>query len=91
MSQPFKPNENELFLTLWNSQQGKCALCGQEMPRHRFETAHGAIWKKKRPTFDHIQPRSKGGKDTSENLQLAHADCNKRKGNRVLMAGRPKK
>lgn len=30
---------------------------------------------------DHIQPRSKGGSDYLENLQLAHVLCNFRKGN----------
>ncbi|WP_233347295.1 HNH endonuclease [Ponticaulis koreensis] len=52
------------------------------MPQNRFETAHSTLWKKLRPTFDHVKPRSKGGPDTPENLQLAHARCNKIKGNR---------
>jgi len=34
-------------------------------------------------TFDHIMPRSKGGADTAENLQLVHARCNKIKGNKA--------
>jgi 5-methylcytosine-specific restriction endonuclease McrA len=50
------------------------------MPKDRFDTPHTTVWKKKRPTFDHIRPRTKGGSDEAENLQLAHADCNKRKG-----------
>lgn len=51
------------------------------MPRNRFEVPHATIWKRRRATFDHIQPRSRGGLDVLSNLQLAHADCNKRKGN----------
>ena len=82
LSQPFKPKEDELFRTLWEAQAGKCALCGEDMPQNRFETAHSTLWKKLRPTFDHIKPRSKGGPDTPENLQLAHARCNKIKGNK---------
>ncbi|MEL6257967.1 MAG: HNH endonuclease [Pseudomonadota bacterium] len=50
------------------------------MPRHRFDTPHAAVWKKRRPTFDHIHARSRGGGDAPDNLQLAHAECNWRKG-----------
>ncbi|WP_083911028.1 HNH endonuclease [Henriciella marina] len=50
------------------------------MPRSRFELPHASIWKRQRPTFDHILPRAAGGPDRPENLQLAHAICNKRKG-----------
>lgn len=50
------------------------------MPAHRFEVAHATLWKKQRPTFDHIRPKAAGGSDAPENLQLAHAECNWRKG-----------
>jgi 5-methylcytosine-specific restriction endonuclease McrA len=50
------------------------------MPRGRFDVPHATIWKKQRPTFDHIRPRKKGGTDDPANLRLAHAACNKRKG-----------
>ena len=53
------------------------------MLRNRFEAPHARIWSKQRATFDHIIPRSKGGADSSENLQLAHARCNKVKGNQL--------
>lgn len=33
--------------------------------------------------LDHVFPRSLGGKDTFDNLQVAHSRCNIRKGNRV--------
>lgn len=69
-----------LFEALWGKQAGLCALCGEAMPRTRWETPHATVWKKRQPTFDHIQPKSKGGGDAPENLQLAHALCNKRKG-----------
>jgi 5-methylcytosine-specific restriction endonuclease McrA len=53
------------------------------MLRNRYGAPHARVWAKQRATFDHIIPRSKGGKDTVENLQLAHARCNKIKGNRI--------
>lgn len=50
------------------------------MPRHRFEVAHATLWKKWRPSFDHILPRQAGGSDAPGNLQLAHMQCNLKKG-----------
>lgn len=58
------------------------------MPRTRFDTPHATVWKKHRPTFDHIMPVSKGGPDTLENLQLAHAACNKAKADNMPARGR---
>ncbi|MEM9054831.1 MAG: HNH endonuclease [Pseudomonadota bacterium] len=83
MSRPFLVIESELFQTLWEKQSGLCALCGEPMLRNRFEAPHARIWDKQRATLDHILPRSKGGKDAPENLQLTHAHCNKIKGNRI--------
>lgn len=37
-------------------------------------------------TLDHIQPLSKGGSDTLENLQLSHWVCNNRKADKVNYA-----
>ena len=36
-----------------------------------------------RASLDHIVPLSKGGSHTYDNVQLAHAGCNSRKGNRA--------
>ncbi|MHA7901342.1 MAG: HNH endonuclease [Henriciella sp.] len=83
MSQSYQLSTGALTQTLWHAQGGKCALCGRPMLRNRFEAPHAQVWAKSRATLDHIQPRSKGGADTVENLQLAHARCNKIKGNQV--------
>lgn len=80
MSQTFQPPQTELFRTLWAAQEGCCALCGLAMPESRFDLAHATLWKKQRPTFDHIRPKAAGGSDAPGNLQLAHAICNLRKG-----------
>ncbi len=47
-----------------------CPLCGYVMT---FKTCN----------LDHIIPKSKGGADHVDNLQLAHAVCNAQKGNLV--------
>jgi len=83
MSIPHAPPNTPLFRKLWENQAGTCALCGEPMPRHRFEVAHATLWKKWRPSFDHILPRGAGGGDQDDNLQLAHMLCNKRKGRKI--------
>lgn len=45
-----------------------CGICGNEI--ERMEDV----------TLDHIMPRYKGGGDEITNLQLAHEDCNRAKG-----------
>ena len=53
------------------------------MLRNRFEAPQARVWTKQLATIDHVIPRSKGGTDRPDNLQLAHARCNKIKGNRL--------
>ena len=54
-----------------------CALCGEDVDL-TVKWPHGDA-----PTRDHVIPHSLGGSDDPSNLQLAHARCNRRKGNRV--------
>jgi len=82
VSQSFIPPDTDLFWALWEKQEGCCALCGLAMPASRFDLVHATLWKKQRPTFDHIRPKAAGGSDAPANLQLAHAVCNWRKGAR---------
>ena len=61
---------------------GICGICG--LP---IETNHGVrrqLWF----TVDHIQPISKGGEDTLQNVQAAHNLCNMTKNNLVLAEDR---
>ena len=53
--------------TLYGKQEGKCAGCKHHFPFQNF-------------TIDHIVPRSKGGTDHLENLQLLCNACNSTKG-----------
>ena len=47
---------------------GRCVQCGYTGPYIEY---------------DHIMPRSKGGQNTVENIQLLCGQCNRRKGNRI--------
>lgn len=57
---------------LYGKQAGNCMGCG-----HHFEYRHMEV--------DHIIPKSKGGQDVDENLQLLCGHCNKVKGGRLGM------
>ena len=56
---------------LYREQRGYCAGCAKSFELRNLE-------------LDHIVPRSKGGTDHSENLQLLCNDCNRKKGNRSM-------
>ncbi|MBL4720173.1 MAG: HNH endonuclease [Alphaproteobacteria bacterium] len=47
-----------------------CQYCGDALPSHEL-------------TFDHVVPRSRGGRTTWENVVAACAPCNLRKGGRM--------
>ena len=56
--------------TLFGLQEGKCNGCEVLFPFRNM-------------TIDHIIPRSRGGSDAPDNLQLLRAACNSTKGNRT--------
>lgn len=54
----------------------KCGICGKKVDRNlTYPHPRSA-------SLDHVIPLSRGGKHESVNCQLAHLDCNVRKGNR---------
>jgi hypothetical protein len=55
---------------------GRCAICGEAVDLSLTSGRHQA-------TLDHIFPQSRGGTHERENLQLAHRQCNSRKGDRL--------
>lgn len=62
------PNIREL---LYERQQGCCAGCTDRFRLRNLE-------------LDHIRPRSKGGTNTDDNVQLLCSWCNRTKGNRSM-------
>jgi len=54
---------------LMEKASGKCAICGQPI----MDMSEASI--------DHIYPKSLGGSDKMENLQIAHRRCNRAKAN----------
>ena len=54
---------------LFGQQEGRCNGCGGEFPFRMFEV-------------DHVIPRSRGGTDHIDNLQLLCTHCNRTKGDR---------
>ena len=49
----------------------ECQYCGDAFPTHSL-------------TFDHVMPRSRGGRTSWDNIVTACQDCNTRKGNRTV-------
>ena len=63
------PNYRTYKHVLFGRQEGKCNGCQTEFPFRIFE-------------IDHVIPRSRGGTDHEENLQLLCSHCNRVKGDR---------
>lgn len=62
---------------IFERDRNRCQYCGKRFAKSDL-------------TIDHVIPRSKGGRDTWENLVLACVKCNVQKGNRTPReAGRP--
>ena len=64
---------NQYFDQLVGKQKGICPLCKSALPLHNHLLMD----------IDHILPKSKGGADVADNLQVVHSSCNLRKGDRI--------
>ena len=62
---------------LYRRQQGRCAgHCGRDGEGRQLDIDLFEL--------DHIKPRSKGGADVDDNLQLLCTTCNRRKGSKTM-------
>ena len=70
------PAEPIRAVDVYERDEWTCGLCSEPVDRL-------CAWPDpKSPSLDHVLPLSKGGHHVMENVQLAHLDCNVRKGNR---------
>lgn len=61
-----------------------CGLCGQPIIINSKTTKDSSKEKPMGFSWDHIYPKSLGGKDTLKNFQPSHKLCNNHKGNKCL-------
>lgn len=69
---------------LGNRDNWICHLCGQPVKR---EGKRNKVWS---ATRDHVLPKSLGGKDSADNLKLAHRKCNTLRANQPVTKFRKK-
>jgi 5-methylcytosine-specific restriction endonuclease McrA len=53
---------------IWERDKGCCWICGLAVTLEEM-------------TLDHFVPKSKGGKNTVDNLRASHGECNNKRGN----------
>ncbi len=75
-----KERREALRRQLFESQDGLCHLCGKPMTLKRNGTSTSPSF----ATFDHIEPKSNGGRSHHTNLALAHRKCNNSRGSKPL-------
>lgn len=69
---------------LYKRDHGVCQLCGGLCDWNDYKIIDGIkVCGNTYPSKDHIIPVSKGGKESWDNVQLAHRICNSRKGNKI--------
>lgn len=70
---------------LFNRDNGKCWICGEQCDFEDYEIVDGAfVVGKTYPSIDHVFPLSKGGLHSWDNVKLAHHYCNTIKSDKVV-------
>lgn len=69
-----RQSKNKHAGTLYSRQLGKCPYCGR-----RLTIGETPDYNTLKAQLDHKKPRSKGGRDNLDNLQLTCEHCNKQK------------
>ena len=62
----------------------RCAICGGAFPEKLKKPMTSTWFEPTQPTIDHIVPKSKGGKNNKDNIQWAHAKCNRERSDHPL-------
>lgn len=73
--------------TIGRKTNNRCHLCFGKLDPNDYGSPAGPLGAKA-VTVDHYIPQSLGGGDDPENLFLAHAGCNSRRGNKPAVAAR---
>lgn len=82
INRPNSKRRREVGEWLHFLQNGKCFLCGMTIGKmNDWSSVH---MDPKRPTIDHVKPRSRGGGNEATNLVLVHESCNVAKGSRPM-------
>lgn len=67
--------------------RGVCWICGKICDLHDWAEVNGTIiCGNEYPSIDHVIPLSKGGKDSWDNVRLAHRICNSIKSDKIYPA-----
>ena len=74
---PTDNRQNRKRLKLLERDGDRCWLCGEP-----FSNKSG-----RKPSLDHVIPKSKGGTTAMDNMRLAHSRCNYKRGDSGIIPG----
>lgn len=71
-------------MRLYKRDRGVCWICGKPCDQHDWTEKNGTIiCGNEYPSIDHVIPLSKGGKESWDNVKLAHRICNSIKSDQI--------